>query len=350
MKIYKRLLIITLVFLFFTSCDKNNNVPVTPDPVPTEPKPAYIQTANVYVAGQTYDSVTYVRHAAYWKNGTPVILDRGTRDSGANAIAVVGDDVYTAGYVYNEKNSFDAVYWKNGVRINLGSGVNASSASSIAINGNDVYIAGFEGSSAGYWKNGMRVNLPLLPGMTIGSSSGIGIQGTDIYVTGYQIGTKATAVYWKNEVPKRLQNDSVSYAGKNILFHNNQMYIPITYQQLYAKNNVINYWKNDTPVSLGDGKTGLLAIQMAASGDDLYVACLTSKGPGYFKNGVLTTFSDRASELTGIAVLNGDVYASTQSLYQGKSVAAFWKNGVPVYLSSSLGRDGFASSIVVTPL
>jgi hypothetical protein len=338
--------LIWVLLLLFTACHKNNREQDKPNKVDSIPK----YTANVYVAGSTYDSVTYERQAAYWENGVAVILTHGIKNASANAIAVQGDDVYASGYITSSNGKYVAVYWKNGVQVNLtGSGTNAS-AGSIAIQGSDVYITGFVENSAVYWKNGQMVTLPLLPGMNIGSSAGIAIEGSDIYISGYQIGQKASAVYWKNKYPTILPNDMVSYAGNNMVLQNGDMYIPISYQGSNSKSTVINYWKNNVPISLADGTVAINAIAIAISGADVYLACLTSKGPGYYKNNKLTVFSDYSSEVTDIAVLNNDVYTSGQSSYQKKSVATFWKNGLPVRLFSPIGKGGFASSIVVTPI
>ena len=49
-----------------------------------------------------------------WKNGTPVVLSTSSFDSGANAIAVDGQDVYVAGFE-SERTRKIARYWKNGI-------------------------------------------------------------------------------------------------------------------------------------------------------------------------------------------------------------------------------------------
>lgn len=169
-------------------------------------------------------------------------------------------------------------------------------------------------------------------------------------ISGYQTGPNTSAVLWKNGYPTIRPNDMVSYAGNNIVIQNGDIYMPIGYQISNQGKTVINYWKNDVPVSLADGTIAINAIEMAVSGADVYVACQTSKGPGYYKNGKLTVFSNGLSDVTGIAVLNNDVYTVGQSLYQQKSVATFWKNGVPVRLFSPIGKSGNGQTIVVTPI
>jgi hypothetical protein len=352
MKTYKHLANAILIFsLLFTACVKSNLGVDTKMEVDTKTDtiPKHVQTSDIYVAGSTYDSVTNVRQAVYWKNGNPVILTHGKKNASANAIAVKGNDVYVAGYTTNPNNVNMAIatYWKNGVQMNLTTNATSASTVRIAIHGNDVYITGYINTSAVYWKNGEQVTLPLLPGMTIGGTAGIAIQGSDIYVSGYQLGGTASAVYWKNGVATRLPNDEASYA-KNIVFQGNRMYIPATYLLSSSQNTRVNYWKNTVPVSLADGTVAINAIEIAVSGNDVYLACSTSNGPGYFKNDKLTLLSGSGSQITGIAVVDKDVYASG-STYEKKVVATYWKNNVPVHLSSPIGKSGTASAILVTP-
>lgn len=349
MKIYKHLVnFILLSSLLFTACKKggdsvNENKPPQQDTIPK-----YVQTADVYVAGRTYDSVTYTRQAAYWKNGVAVILTHGTENANANAIAVDGNDVYTAGYTTDANGAYIATYWKNNVQVNLTTNATNASAGHIVVKGNDVYIEGFIETSAVYWKNGQQVTLSLLPNRTGGSSGGIAIEGSDIYLSGYQSGFKTSAVYWKNNVPTELPNNIPSYAG-NIVVQNGNVYVPISYIEPYSDKTVINYYKNNTPVSLADGTLAINAMDIAVQGTDVYLACNTAKGPGYFKNNKLSLISVSDSEILDIAVSGNDVYTAGQSTYQNRSVPTFWKNNTPVYLFSSIGKSGSASSIVVKP-
>lgn len=355
MKTYLRLVIVFYFPIVFAACQKSNVVvdktDDKPKPVRVDTIPKNIRAANVYVAGSTYDSVTYVRQAAYWKNEVAVILTNGTKDAAANAIAVAGDDVYTAGYTTDANGAYIATYWKNGIQTNLTPNTESASAGSIAVVGNDVYIAGFVDRSAVYWKNGVKVTLPLLSGKGIGSSAGIAVQGNDIYVSGYQLGSDgASSVYWKNGIPVKLPNANPSYAGKNIVLQGNDIYMPASYLRGSSDNTVTNYWKNEVPLSVANGTVAINAVQIAVRGADVFLACNSDKGAAYFKNDNFTTLSDIYSEISGIAVIDNDVYSSGQSTYQKKSVATYWKNTTPVYLSSQIGKEGFASSIVVTPI
>src|SRR5260221_4489770 len=86
------------------------------------------QAPDVYVAGFG----TYGRYAVgvYWKNDVPVKLEVG---SVANAIAVVGADVYIAG----TKGNF-ATYWRNGIATDLTNATQGGRVTSMAISGTDV--------------------------------------------------------------------------------------------------------------------------------------------------------------------------------------------------------------------
>jgi hypothetical protein len=65
-------------------------------------------------------------------------------------------DVYVAGNLPNEIDYIIPTYWKNGHPVSLGFG----HASSIAVVGSDVYVAGWSSlGGATYWKNGQAVSL-----------------------------------------------------------------------------------------------------------------------------------------------------------------------------------------------
>lgn len=105
-----------------------------------------ISNGDLYVTGYKNND------AYYWKNGTAHKMTNTVGEAAAWDVAISGSDVHVVG-----RDEGKAVYWKNNTRIDLEDG---SSANAIFLIGNDVYIAGEDHSlRAKYWKNGEVVNL-----------------------------------------------------------------------------------------------------------------------------------------------------------------------------------------------
>ena len=69
----------------------------------------------------------------YWKNGVGISLTNGKTSADATGLAVIGNDVYVAGYEKNDKGYNVAKYWINGVAKVIGSGNNHSGLTGIYI-------------------------------------------------------------------------------------------------------------------------------------------------------------------------------------------------------------------------
>ena len=167
--------------------------------------------SDVYICGYGVKAGTYAR-AMYWKNGAEVWMNPDTACS-SNQILVQGTDVYVTGTL----NATAACYWKNGQLVVLPSGsLGGASAAGIAIVGNDVYIAGsvynpsIANFNAVYWKNGQLVYLadPSVPAQ----ANYMAVSGNDIYIGGTAQGTDGhgnpqfNPVYWKNGKMVSLNN------------------------------------------------------------------------------------------------------------------------------------------------
>jgi hypothetical protein len=233
---------------------------------------------DVYAAGHERNSNS-IGIARYWKNGTAVSLSGKSDSSRAamiNGIAVLGSDVYCAGYETvlrvdggTTYGVIVAKYWKNGTDIPLAgtSGFAPTSASSIAVVGADVYIAGYGsggvniGQTARYWKNGALV---ILPTETINESAAnaITVAGSDLYVAGYEIiAGKRVAKYWKNGAVVKVTDGTHDAIANGIAVDGSDVYVA-GYELDNSFNYIAKYWKNGTAVPLTDGSKVAIATSI----------------------------------------------------------------------------------------
>jgi hypothetical protein len=288
---------------------------------------------DVYVGGYEINTgpnpvANLVRIAKYWKNGVSVNLTDPasyTNAPGINAITVSGTDVYAAGYERSTAsgNLIEvAKYWKNGTPVNLtGSTANSRDAqiNSIAVVGNDLYAAGYEyvlraGSSgtyavlvAKYWKNGIDIHLNHTDGLTDTYANSVAVAGNDVYVSGYAIPTsgKKIAKYWVNNTSVNL-TDSLLYEAEatSIAVIGSDVYVA-GYEKNSSGIKIAKYWKNQTAVALTDGTKNAAASTITVSGSDVYVACYEGYAAKYWKNGTAVNLSDglKLSSATGIVIV-----------------------------------------------
>ncbi len=221
-----------------------------------------VSGADVYVAG--YQGAT----AMYWKNGAPVALTDGTYGADAKAVAVSGGDVYVAGYEIEATEiapgSFlvtnVAKVWKNGVAMALTDGRNPAVARDIAVVGPDVYVAGYELADAlvGWvfvakvWKNGIPAALS--DGIYGAKATGIAVWGSDVLVAGGQYdGILDVARIWRNGVPSDLTYPSSQGLEVQAFAEAIAVWRGDVYAAGYHGATAM-YWKNGEPVALTDGR------------------------------------------------------------------------------------------------
>ena len=186
---------------------------LSPDSTASQATFIALSGTDVYVGGFIYDVISqtanstgYGSQPIYWKNGVPNLLPKATA---INAIAVNGSDVYMAGSVVSANkfngvgigNGSIAAYWKNGALIDSLAYPAAylpaysSGASAIAVSGNNVYTAGVtEIYQPEMWQNSTPTILANTT--TYSSAQGIASNGTDVYVAGVS-GNFNVATYWK---------------------------------------------------------------------------------------------------------------------------------------------------------
>lgn len=254
-------------------------------------------------------------------------------------------DVYVAGYVHDDtspfvSHDFDAepTYWKNGSPVKLefvpnGYFGGGAWALSIAVSGNDVYAGGLmisqnfrgEYQKYMYWKNGISVdvepsnNFPQTPFLL----TSLVVSNNDVYMVAplgnWGLGERAT--YYKNGSPIVLPDGLVSSTANSIAVSGNDVYVAGVSSDGKVFNNgkingVAKYWKNGNPVNLTDGSKDIWTTSIAVSGTDVYVAGNDEDSVAkYWKNGTLVNLTNGSTgaEVNSIAVSGTDVYvAGTQ--------------------------------------
>jgi hypothetical protein len=253
--------------------------------------------------------------------------------------------------VFWKDKQFNPVYGELGVLYNFGS-------SSLTTSGNNVYIAGFQVTNTSqlfpyapaFWLNGTATSLADTTGSVgNGTANAIAVSGSDVYVAGIR-GYDS-------------QQDGIPYTSDSAAY-------PIT-------GSVATVWKNGAPVTLpGYGSVGRVdsgkfanrffndyVSALYVSGSDVYVAGGTyyqSAGHARFwKNGVPVDLAgqlDYATQnntfgfpnSTGISVSGANVYVSGVQQTELGTLAIYWKNGSPVFLSTDSASGSVANSIFVS--
>jgi hypothetical protein len=161
---------------------------------------------DIYTAGyssgrQTPPTYSSRGHAQYWKNGQ--LLFRESAVSNGSSIFVHEGDVYMGGDIDMPGDSNHTVcYWKNAQRVDLTDGHEVAMARSIFATDNHVYVAGMIDGNAVYWKDGEVIHLTTAGNYSIANS--IFVQGDDVHLGGTESGHPA---YWKNGVKQTIQNE-----------------------------------------------------------------------------------------------------------------------------------------------
>jgi hypothetical protein len=199
------------------------------------------------IGGTDFGVQYFLPQANYWKNANPVTLPFSSYmnnialttsaiiNSSASAIAVSGNNVYTAGGVGmankddNEGNIDNyPAYWVNSTPYMLGEQTVANniqtfplgSASSICVSGSDVYVGGTVYQStnyaACYWKNnGATVFMSRQGDYTEGNA--LTVSGSDVYMAGtdFKDSPQETyvACYWKNGSETTLATTEGSFSN-----------------------------------------------------------------------------------------------------------------------------------------
>jgi hypothetical protein len=316
----------------FCSCKKSSG------PIPLQ------SNATVYVCASCYDSLMAHVTAGYWEDTVVHYLSGASgATSKAQAIAWSNNELYVAGQASEWIPA--AGLWVNGIPKDLGLGDTAalSNISGMYVSGNDIYLAGYGvngwadyGNGNGYakiWKNGVITTLINNPGFS--QAMGVTVAGQDVYVawteakqSGYNI-----AGYNKNE--NRFILDSTSYGVycQAICSSGSDVYIAGNLQDSLLNQNLGVYWKNGSMIKIlpTANEVGTVATGITVIDNDVYI----SGGTGfsnktyavYWKNGIEYRLTDGTFQAVAlaIAVSGADVYVAGIE----NQMPVYWKNNVP---------------------
>jgi len=194
---------------------------------------------------------------------------------------------------------------------------------------NGVYVAGWNNTTVTYWENGNNNSLGTGRGLSIA------IAANDVYVAGYrQTSVGPIATYWKNRASVSLSDFNKSSMAKAIAVSGEVVYI-VGYEGNYAM-----LWKNGVGTPL-NSTSDAEAYGIAISGADIYVvgnetSLFNRSVAKYWKNGIPVELSDVSldSNATSIAIVDNDVFIAG---HQG-NVAMLWKNGVKIPLTDGVDK------------
>jgi hypothetical protein len=264
----------------------------------------------------------------------------------------------------------------------------------------DIYVLGTIGDSLICWKNGEARHLYSQTKLVyVFGSPSLFVADNDVFISGNKPNNNprlvgSTPVYWRNDAAIVLPDSTGDATATSIFVYNSDVYVAGTSWYLgdtarvpytsptaiYPKSgNVATLWKNGAPVSLpgffyvgltGGGQYAVSAYNdyvssLYVSGNDVYVAGgsrIWGHKAGYWKNGVpvdLTKgliYKDPNGRhcyptTTSIFASNNDVYVTGYQMTGGSFVnptAIYWKNGLPVFLTTDSTSGSVASAIHVS--
>jgi hypothetical protein len=163
-------------------------------------------------------------------------------------------------------------------------------------------------------------------------------QNVDVYTAGYEKNAAGISVgkVWKNSSLLYSLDAEKTVFIKSIFVANNDVYVA-GYENTNAKR-VAKVWKNGKALysfAANDATYDAFATDIYVSGGDVYIAGYESKilGTSTYvvgwvrkNNGILYNLSSALS-VSGMYVVNSDIYVCGSSEDGGKSKATVWKNG-----------------------
>jgi len=259
-------------------------------------------------------------------------------------------------YVAGAESYGIPVYWVNG-GVNLLPASQTGVTTDISISGTDTCFSGtLAGSIPVYWKNNVQVTLPLVTGSQ-GFTSGIVEAGGNVYTSGTEQDASGNniAMYWQNQTAVQLTDTSTTANTSGIAVSGSDVFVAGNMANLQDYIYHATLWKNGVKDILPDSGSGSSAFRVTLVNSDVYVAGKIITGstsnsiPAYWKNDTLKLLNLGPGEqgvAVSVAVSGSDVFAAGYVNRSGISVATYWKNGVPIYLTDGT-QNGSASDIFI---
>jgi hypothetical protein len=267
-------------------------------------------------------------------------------------------DIYIGGSGVSPSNHQTAQYWKNGIPVILSDGTKNETTCGIVVSGSDIYLAGNQSTDSSafpeYWKNGTSVVINEPNGQALS----LAVSGSDVYVAGAinsrpPLSTASIAAYWKNGISVKLTDGSQGAYATGIAVSGNDVYVcgvEVNTQNMINVN-VAKIWKNGIVTNLSDGTTIAYASSIMVVGNDVYIAGFVQDPitgiyvAKYWKNGIPVVLTTSGNGIASCIFVSGnDVYVAGSI----NSYAVYWKNGHTIELNRGSAVTSGASSIFVT--
>lgn len=214
------------------------------------------------------------------------------------------------------------------------------------INEISVTIGGFDTEITSVSENSLTVLVPALTEgdhaiivSTLGGSneSGPFTYEYTVYIAGSQIneGGIQVAKYWKNGTAVTLSDGTSTTTTSAIALFGNSIYVIGTE---YKASTLIKLWKDGIEQSI-TASAGSSGFDIFATETDLYIAGYITSGTHtiatYWKNGAPTylTQGETDARARAIHVSGSDIYIAGFERNTTKSVAKYWKNGTEISLT-----------------
>lgn len=259
-------------------------------------------------------------------------------------------------YIAGSESFGIPVYWVNG-GVNLLPANQTGSATDLSISGSDTCFSGtIAGSIPIYWKNNVQVTLPVASGSQ-GFTSGIASVGGDVYTSGTEQDASGNniATYWLNQTEIPLTDSSTTANTSGIAVAGADVFVAGNVANLQDHIYHATLWKNGVKDNLPDSPNGSNAYRVTLVNSDVYVAGKVTTGstlssiPAYWKNDSLKLLNLGPGEqgvAVSVAVFGTDVFVAGFVTRNAISVATFWKNGAPFYLTDGT-QNGSASDVTI---